>query len=99
MISNEAAGNTYVVSSTGITNAQLSSSTLLLSFSGATAASFWHEELSEALSPPQGIVPSVLGSSSTAVQAISGTGFVVHSPGYTQPWQITNVPGQQIPAL
>jgi hypothetical protein len=100
-VGSAASGSVVVVSSTGISYAQVAASTLLaiMGLGGGSADSFWHEGASEAFGPPQGVVPSVVAdpSSSTYNLFVSGTGFVVHSPGYTQPWQKTAVAGGEIP--
>jgi len=76
-----------IVSSTGMTYAQLTSSTLLLPFNSQIDLGFWHSDGSEAVCGPQGVVPSVLTApyDSTAINTIGGTGFVVHGPGTGKP--------------
>lgn len=80
-----------VVSATGITFAQITSSTILLSFNPGLG--FWEDVSSEALSGPQGVVPSVIASISTAMCLVGGTGHVVHSPGTSRPsWMAPALP-------
>ena len=80
-----------ICSSTGITAAQITASTLLLALYPGTGIGFWHEEGSEAVAPPQGIVPSIIDTlDSTNVLVAAGTGYVIHSPGTSVPsWMAT----------
>ena len=89
-----------IVSSTGITFAQVAASTLIAACA-CYASIVWDEWNSEAFSPPQGVVPSVISDPTTSTQIwkVTGTGFVVHAPGFIQAWQQTSVPGNPIPSL
>lgn len=66
------------------------SSTLLASFN---STGFWEEVGSEALSGPQGVQPSVLATAGAPSTKITGTGFIVRSPGTTRP----NFMNSQVP--
>lgn len=60
----------------------VSASTLLASFQ---STGYWKEVGSEALSGPQGVLPSVFTPVNTTAVALSGTGFVQHAPAITRP--------------
>lgn len=70
------------------------SSTLV---SSTIAASFlstgnWHDGHGEAMSGPQGVIPSVYTPVSTTAVNITGTGMICRSPGYIQPWVAPGTP-------
>jgi hypothetical protein len=73
----------------GATSTSFAASTLLMTGgSAATSAHLWAAaDMSEAISGPQGVLPSILASptNSTIFYAVVGTGFVVHSPGTARP--------------
>ena len=86
-ISADTAGQAVILSAPAGTSV-INNSTLLISFGGTdTATGEWHDECSNAMCGPQGVLPSILGvsTSSTTFFYVSGTGFVEHGPGYQTP--------------
>ena len=68
-------------------------STMMLIFGFGMIGS-WVDLRTEAMSGPQGILPSVFYTDPTPVVSLTGTGHVVHSPGTFKPsWMASLTPG------
>ena len=79
----------YILSAPAGQTTITASTVLLTGGCAADGAHYWTDSSnSEAISGPQGILPSILFTSSTGTAlftCVTGTGYIVHGPGYQTP--------------
>jgi hypothetical protein len=101
-VANAAANSIGAILNTAGGSASASSSTILSAFGVATTTPvYWGDSAQmEGMSGQQGVIPSVFvftgasggSTAGSATLVLAGTGRIIHSPGYSQPWAAPGTP-------